>query len=212
MMIKKKLKPKNYGNIWEWKKHDYSWYKWMHNSRLPAHKDFINFYNINKKKINNILEIGCGVSVFYQRLFRKIEYSGLDISKQNINFCKKNYKNFKHNYYYGDIVQFKNNSKYDLVFSQGTIDNCYDMNRYIINMINLSKKYVYITAYRGWFPKLNKHQYFWNDNHKCCYNNLAIREISMLLKKNKKIKFFIDPLNTNKKNITKETKIIIIKS
>ena len=108
--------------------------------------------------------------------------------------------------------QFKNNSKYDLVFSQGTIDNCYDMNRYIINMINLSKKYVYITAYRGWFPKLDEHQYSWNDDHKCCYNNLSVKEITKLLKRIKKIKFFINPLNTNRKDITKETKIIIIKS
>ena len=79
-------------------------------------------------------------------------------------------------------------------------------------MINLSKKYVYITAYRGWFPKLKKHQYSWSDDRKCYYNNLSIREISKLLKKIKNIKFFIDPLNTIKKDITKETKIIIIKS
>ena len=207
-----RLKPKNYGNIWEWKKHDHSWYEWMHNSRLPAHKDLINFYNVHKKKINNVLEIGCGISYFYQSLFKNIKYSGLDISKQNVNFCQNNYKNPKHNYYHGDITQFKNNSKYDLVFSQGTIDNSYDMNSYIIKMINLSKKYVYITAYRGWFPKLDEHQYSWNDNHKCCYNNLSVKEISKLLKKIKNIKFFIDPLNTIKKDITKETKIIIIKS
>ena len=86
------------------------------------------------------------------------------------------------------------------------------MNNYIIKMINLSKKYVYITAYRGWFPKLDEHQYSWSDDHKCCYNNLSVKEITKLLKRIKKIKFFINPLNTNRKDITKETKIIIIKS
>lgn len=207
----KRLRPKNYGNIWEWKKHDHSWYEWMHNSRLPAHEDLINFYSINKKKINNVLEIGCGISYFYQNLFKNIKYSGLDISKQNVNFCLNNYKNPKHGYYHGDINQFKNSSKFDLVFSQGTIDNHYDMNEFIKKMISFSKKFVYITAYRGWFPEINDHVYSWDDKHQCCYNSLSIKEVKRELSKIKNIKFSIIPLEIKKKNIQFETKIIIEK-
>ena len=44
----KKLKPKNYGNIWEWKKHDYSWYKWMHNILL---KDYFAIISTRKDRL-----------------------------------------------------------------------------------------------------------------------------------------------------------------
>ena len=68
----KRLKPKNYGNVWEWKKHDHSWYEWMHKSRLPAHEDLIDFYSVHRKKIDNVLEIGCGISYFYQSCLLQI--------------------------------------------------------------------------------------------------------------------------------------------
>ena len=209
-----RLKPKFFGHCWELEKHDVKWYDWMHESRISAHNDFLNYYKeevLNNKKIK-ILEVGCGRHQFYKKFFSKEKYCGYDISKKNIDWCRKNNRNKLHSYKLGDIIEKIPEDKYHLVFSQGTIDNTYNINKFIDNCIQASSKHVYITAYRGWFDKLNKHRYSWNNQHKVFYNDISMKEVKNFLSKKKGLSFKIDKLGMKNTDIPFETRIIIKKT
>jgi hypothetical protein len=62
--------------------------------------------------------------------------------------------------------------KFDVVFSQGTIDNSYDMDAMLRAMVACSK-WIYLTAYRGWFPDLPEHRYSWSEDTTCFYNDIS---------------------------------------
>ncbi|PCI61484.1 MAG: hypothetical protein COB34_01265, partial [Methylophilaceae bacterium] len=49
----------------------------------------------SKKDIRTVLEVGCGTGVYpikHKELFQDKSYTGIDISKENIEYCKKKSK------------------------------------------------------------------------------------------------------------------------
>ena len=84
----------------------------------------------------------------------------------------------------GDFLKIDFSKKFDLVFSHAVVDHVYDMDSFILKIINLSKKYSYITAYRGFFPELKKHKINWNNEDGSYYNDLSIPQIKKIFKEN----------------------------
>ena len=60
-----------------------------------------------------------------------------------------------------------------MVFSQGTIDNTYDIDAFLKAMVNFSKKWIYITAYRGFFVDLDQHSYTYSKDQGVYYNDIS---------------------------------------
>ena len=83
-----------------------------------------------------------------------------------------------------DLLKIEFSKKFDLVFSHAVVDHVYDMDSFILKIINLSKKYSYITAYRGFFPELKKHKINWNNEDGSYYNDLSIPQIKKIFKEN----------------------------
>ena len=146
---------------------------------------------INKKERINILDIGCGIGQFLKsKRFskNKINYSGIDISKISINFCKKKFKNGS-NFYNKDIFEknkkshffLSNKKKFDIIFSFGTIEQknyLSSKNNLIVfleNSIKYAKKESYIVF-----------DYFYKENldfvNKDC-NYLSLKQIIEISKK-----------------------------
>lgn len=165
------------------KEADSKWYQEIYDSNPFIHEDLIKFLR-SKKDIASILEIGCGMGHFpveNNELLKNIKYTGIDISQKNVDYCKKN---SSYEFICGDFIKMKTKEKYDLVFSFAVVDHVYDINKFISNIVNITKKYVYINSYRGYFPDLEKHKMKWSDKDGIYYNNISVKQTKETLYKN----------------------------
>lgn len=205
-------RPSKYGEVWiKQFGADVSWFEWMYQGRELAHKDLKAFYYERKRggdQISSVCDVGCGLSVGYHDFFKDLRYTGVDLVEENIKWCQKNRDNPNHSYLCRDVISEELNEKYDLVFSQGTIDNCYDVNGFIEALVMSSNKWVYITACRGWFPSLKNHSYNWNSKDGCFYNDVSPTEIETTLKSLGCKNIQIDPLKVRSDGTGYETRII----
>lgn len=181
--LKEKISGKSrYGNV-EWKNADFEWYSKIHDDNFLLHQDFMRYLK-EKKDIKTVLEAGCGAGVYairHKDLFNRLSYTGLDISNEAIEYCKKN-SNF--NFICGDLIKMEITEKYDLVYSHAVVDHVYDIDTFISKLCSLCKKYAYINAYRGYFPNLKKHKMIWRDDDGCYYNDVSAVQIREVLIKN----------------------------
>lgn len=172
-----------YGNI-DWKKSNEKWYENIHDSNYLLHEDFIRYFNGKKSNINSVLEVGCGTGVYpikHSNLFEGVEYTGIDFSETNIEYCRLH---SKFDFISGDFIKMKLDRKYDLVFSHAVIDHVYDIDSFLSNLIKSCKKFAYINSYRGYFPNLDKHQMKWKDEDNCYYNNISVKQVKRILLNN----------------------------
>ena len=182
--IKNKIKnsgiigKEKYGKIWQEKFGDeqVQWYEKMHNSCLKMHDDFKKF--LAEKSPTTVLEVGCGAGYYpinLKELFSNIEYTGTDISETAIKFCKLK---SPFNFICTDFLKNNLNKKFDLVFSHALIDHVYDVDLFVEKIIESSNRSAYITAYRGYFPDLEKHVMRRNNLEGTYYNDVSIKQLS----------------------------------
>jgi SAM-dependent methyltransferase len=168
-------RPGTYGSFW--KRHDggLPWYTWMYESRIDQHEAFRLWLEAIDaiRPVQSVAEFGCGLAVGYAELFAEREYVGIDIAESSVEWCRANRPNPRHEYWAGDFIRSEWPRQFDLVLSQGTIDNTYDMDEFLRSAAAASRQWLYITAYRGFFPSLLEHQYEWSADHGCCYNNIS---------------------------------------
>ena len=168
---------KSYGKTWQEKdgEDQVKWYDKMHKSHQVQHEDFLKFLKI--KEPRTVLEVGCGTGVYpikLKELFSDKEYTGTDISETAIKQCKQN-SSFE--FIAGDFLKLNFTKKFDLVFSHAVVDHVYDMDAFVLKIVELTKQFAYITAYRGYFPELKKHKMNWNNDDGSYYNNFSIIQI-----------------------------------
>lgn len=168
--------PPNYGEWWKQNQGGLDWYQWMYDGRKAAHDDFLDFVAFlddHEAAVESLLDVGCGLAVGYADRFSDRRYIGMDLSGKESEWCFKHRSNPNHSYITGDIIQDIPYNKFDVVFSQGTIDNTYDMDAMLKSMVACSKGWIYLTAYRGWFPELPEHRYTWDESTTCFYNDIS---------------------------------------
>tara|TARA_B100001765_G_scaffold185248_1_gene129797 strand:- start:226 stop:909 length:684 start_codon:yes stop_codon:yes gene_type:complete len=168
----------NYGKIWQEKLGDeqIQWYEGMHKSCLKMHDDFKEF--LREKRPSSILEIGCGAGYYpinLKDLFIDKEYVGIDISETAIEFCKSR---SSFNFICTDFLKKNIDRKFDLIFSHALIDHVYDIDLFIEKIIKSCNRFVYVTAYRGYFPDLEKHVMRRNNLEGTYYNDVSIKQLT----------------------------------
>ena len=182
--LKQKIFGKSdYGNT-DWKKASFEWYEGIHDENTKLHENFIEFLEAKRKSIQTVLEVGCGTGVYpikYSKLFNDLEYTGIDFSETNIEYCKNN---STFNFISGDFIKMDVKQEYDLVYSHAVVDHVYDIDGFIMNLVRSCKKFAYINAYRGFFPDLQKQEMKWRDEDNCYYNKISIKQIKKLLIEN----------------------------
>lgn len=169
---KTRWKPKEYGSTWVNEAKPFPWYKEIYDTRVDYHNHFIEWIH-QREPISSIVDFGCGLCIGYSEAFKDKEYTGVDISPSNIDWCKRNYKNPRHNYLNLDFIETPLNEKHDVAVSSGTIDNTYDIDECLAALVLASRKYIYLTAYRGYFPDLQEHKYSWSPKDGCFYNDIS---------------------------------------
>tara|TARA_B100001094_G_scaffold91497_1_gene87473 strand:- start:756 stop:1394 length:639 start_codon:yes stop_codon:yes gene_type:complete len=168
------------------------WYKWMYNSRLDINENIIKWVREKDDKIKSVADFGCGVSIGFSEAFSDKFFTGIDISKRNIDWCKDNYNNSKHVYMHKDFAKNPLSDKVDLVICNGTLENVLDINKAIESMVLSSKGWIYAAGCSGWHPNLRQHKYEWREEWGCNSSLISPSEVELVLKKLncKKIQIF----------------------
>lgn len=203
-------KPRNYGAFWMRRTSDENWYEWMFDGRRRAHDDMIAWvFSLDNAgdQIASVMDIGCGRGIGYSEIFRSKRYVGVDISEPNILWCQKNRYNKNHQYISIDFVEKELIEKVDLVFSSGTIDNCYDVDAYLAAMVRNAKKWIYLTCYRGWHPGISEHVYRYNADHGCFYNDISVPRLLERLENLGCIDISVTPIRVASGDIPFETRV-----
>jgi hypothetical protein len=203
-------KPANYGECWNRKEANLDWYTWMYNGRIEQHHALQTWFRYadRLRRIDSVLEFGCGMAVGYAEFLADRIYTGVDIAPHLIEWCKSSRKRSGHNYLACDFVREPFGVQYDLVFSQGTIDNNYDMDEFLLAAVRASRCWVYITAYRGYFVDLTEHRREWREADGCFYNDLSPVRATAVLQAAGCRDVFVFPSFTGRKEIPYETVII----
>lgn len=200
-------KPPDYGKIWEKHENPHEWYAWMYDDRIKLHQDLISW--IKTKNIDTIGDFGCGHAIGYLDELAKHHYTGIDLSPQNIEYCMAKNRNPQHSYLLRDfIIDPLPESSFDLSFSMGTLDNTYDIPLFIQRMLESSKKWIYLTCFRGWFPGLLEHKYQWRQEEGCFYNDISPIKIRETLEEYGCRESIIKPTISGKVHPKHETLII----
>jgi len=178
--FRKRLIGLKFGDTWQDKGEEF--YDELWEETPLVHKDFVKYLN-NKNDIQTVLEVGCGAGVYplkYKKLFDGKDYSGIDISKSAIEHCKTK-SNF--DFQSGDFIKMNIKNKYDLVFSHSVVDHVYDIDTFISKIVNASKKYAYIFAYRGYFPELVDHNMKYAKHQGCYHNEVSVKKVKEIFSK-----------------------------
>lgn len=203
-------RPTTYGSFW--KSHDggLPWYTWMYESRRDQHETFGRWLQSVDRlaRVDSIVEFGCGLAVGYAELFADRDYVGIDIAEQCVEWCRTNRRHPGHEYWAGDFIRADWPRRFDLVLSQGTIDNTYDMDAFLCSAAAASRRWLYVTAYRGFFPELSEHEYRWSAEHGCYYNNLSPARAYRTLSELGCTDVAVMPSRTGRNEIPYETMIV----
>lgn len=177
-------RPDNYMDFFSSHSGGVEWYEWMYNSRKEQHDAFQLWFRFidELEKIESVAEFGCGYGVGYTDFFSDRQYLGIDMSAPAIEWCQSNRIKEGHSFIVGDFIDFKQDHCFDLVFSQGTIDNTYDIDSFLQNASKLSKKWIYISAYRGYFGDLPSHDYRMVKEQGTFYNDISAVQAYKTLK------------------------------
>lgn len=169
-----------YGGYWQ--KKDSDFYKMIYSDTPKIHEYFQEWY-LKQNGINTILDVGCGDGVYGRTIFKNQLYHGVDISEGAIKQAVSKNENKNHVYRVSDFISdtYYDGIYYDLVFSLSVIDHVYDIDKFIRKCVKIAKKYVWITAYYGYYPKLKSHKMEWHPETTCYQNKLSLIQLHNLL-------------------------------
>jgi SAM-dependent methyltransferase len=205
-----RARPDEYGRVWKRHQGGLDWYTWMYQGRAEQHRCLQQWFaaTTRREPIASVLEMGCGLGVGYADFFAQLRYVGADLSGKEIEWCRENRRNPRHEYVACDFIEAPFPERFDLVFSQGTIDNTYDMDAFLRAAVAASTRWVYVTAYRGFFPDLDEHVYRWNEGDGCYYNDLSAGRATATLRESGCREVAVVPSFTGRAEIPFETLIL----
>ncbi len=206
-------RPEQYGQWWKTQAGGPEWYGWMYEGRKKMHEDLLEWIHGREKegeRIQSIADLGCGLGVGYAEAFAMKRYVGFDLSERNVQWCQEHRRNELHAYRCLDFGVESLGESFDLVFSSGTLDNTYDIDRCLATMVHHSNQWVYVTFYRGWFEDLSAHRYHWSEEHTCFYNDASSQRIRKQLVQLGCRDIMIEPVHAGmgRREIPFETRVI----
>ena len=178
---------------------------------------------IKKNKIKSVLDFGCaaaGFKIIFDKIFKKVKYTGIDSDKKMINLTKKRFQK-KTKFIFSKIIP-KKTPKHDMVFSTGVIHHIKDYKKIINQMLEKSKYYTFIDCPRlhekkRIVAKMDLSARFIGNKNKNIVNyyveniNHFLFFIKNIYKKNNiTIHFYIDNLPYSKKYVNLKSKVFFL--
>lgn len=170
----------DFGAIWNRETASLEWYTWMHKSRRESHDAFEQWYQRLAHQPGSILEVGCGAGVHYPNYFvggRKSNssptFTGMDVSQSAISLAEMENAGLSDaRFVCGDVAALAIDQRFELVLSQGTIDNYGDPHAFVRACLDRSSRWVYIVLNRD-LTRGYSHSINWSTTDHCYYNNLS---------------------------------------
>jgi len=178
-----------------WKEQSLRYAKSASKSKSNENQIFEKHFSFfSKKKIRNMLDVGCGNGDFLNNFLKKkrIKKFGIEPSQQTINLCKKRYKNINFKKAFSHNLPFRDN-KFDLV-NVWSVLHWIDRNYYLQSLgelVRVTNKFLMVSDF---FPKIeHKTKY----KHKSGFFTFKtdfdkILNSSGYLKKKFELNYFID--------------------
>ncbi len=164
----------NYGDYWKQMKE--SEWATFHKSKEPMHQHFDAW--LKDHPFDTALEVGCGFGAQARLSFGGRDYVGVDISGTGISLAEEKSKDKTHDFIAGDIMTPGwHLPKFDLVFCINVIDHVADPNAFILKLMNLAKKCVYIMAYNTHQNEMKEHEIKELSGSSCYLNTLSIPKL-----------------------------------
>lgn len=203
-------RPPDYGRWWCTHDAGPDWYQWMYDSRRRMHEECVGWIRARREEgepIESVADFGCGLGVGYCDDLADLRYLGVDIDQRSVDWCRQHRNNPKHAYECRDFISDPLPQRYDLVMSSGTVDNVYDVDAFLAAMIKASRGWIYLTAYRGWFPELDAHRYTWSEEHQCFYTDVSPTALESTLTRLGCTEVTVEPRATDRGDIPAETRV-----
>lgn len=172
--------PSEYGRWWNETKTGPEWYRQLFEPRRAIHEAFMEWTR-SCSPLADVLEVGCGCAIVYPDFFSASRYTGVDISQKEIDWSRKNDQRSWHSYFCGDFTTMVGSdspikpASFDLVFAHAVIDHVPDIDGFVSACLRASRGWIYLTAYRGWFPNIEHHRQMWDPTTTCFYNDVSHR-------------------------------------
>ncbi len=181
--VKRRLIKTPYGSFWKSQsgESEVNFYDGLFKSRPELHNHFMDY--LKSKDVKTVLEIGCGTGTYpiqFKELFFNKEYVGIDFSETAIKFCRK-FSTFK--FLHGDFAKLEL-GKFDLVYSLAVIDHVTYPDEFLRKIINLTGKFAFVNAYRGYYPELEKHESHWDNEGGYFIHKLSVNKLNKILLEN----------------------------
>ncbi len=166
-------KDENFGRVWiEQQGGKTKWYKLIHEERAWLHAIFQKV--VDQIKPGTVTEIGCGTGEVYPSYFSPSVYTGVDLSKPNIDLAAARFPD--QNFICKDVMDLVL-EKAELAFAHAVIDHVKDPGKFILKMLDLGEK-IFISSYRGYFPNLLTHRQVFSEEEGCFYNDVSALEVN----------------------------------
>lgn len=202
-------KPAGFGDWWrEDSTVDPTWYAGIYDYRATSHAMFKTWYATIRDEVSSIIDVGSGIGHGYVDHFADKGFVGIDLSSNAVQWSEERKLNDKHEFICADILQDKVNKRGDLVFSQATIDNVYDVDAFVREMAKMSDRYVYITNYRGYFGEMSDHRYLWDKKFRVLFNDVSVKKICGILRSEGFATVTAFPIETGREDIPVESIIV----
>jgi 2-polyprenyl-3-methyl-5-hydroxy-6-metoxy-1,4-benzoquinol methylase len=106
-------------------------------ANIISKKRILYYQKFLKRKIVNILEVGCGTAALSKGFLNNdIHYTGIENNSSIFNFGKKKNRNI----IYGDFLKKKFKKKYDIIFASQVLEHIVDPNVFVAKCKKLLKK------------------------------------------------------------------------
>lgn len=165
-------RPAEYGRWWNDRQRDDDWYALIFGKRTKAHEQFMRWVE-RHGPFNSMLEVGCGRGEPYARSLRTSNYFGCDIAAPQIEACQQRFPDRSASFFVADAVRDDLGGPYDLVFSHAVVDHVYDIDAFLGRLARATRRWLYISAYNGWYAELPQHVYRWVPKLTCFKNELS---------------------------------------
>lgn len=201
--------PAGFGDWWrEDSTVDPAWYASIYDYRGTSHAMFKAWCETVRSEVSSVVDIGSGIGHGYVDYFSDKEFVGIDLSSNAVHWSEEKKLNAKHKFICADILQEKVQVRGDLVFSQGTIDNVYDIDAFVREMARMSDRYVYIANYRGYFGEMSDHRYLWDKKFRVLFNDISAKKVCDILRAEGFASVAAFPIETGREDIPVETVIV----
>lgn len=182
--ISRRPEPRTFGALWRAASADRDWYQWMHDSR-PESSTFLREWLSRKASDgDSFLEVGCRAGIHFPgwitHTFPHSHYTGVDLSTPAVALARQHAGGSRTAFEAASVSEVLGSERFDVVFSQATVENVADMDAFVHDMIRLARRWVVLSCFRDTIDT-SEHEYDYVEESGYFSNRLSLPAFDRLM-------------------------------